>query len=97
MKPKPRKRGKRRCKSCRKPKPGLLPGQTFCPECAEDRTPKPGELQLKEWVNNEIERTGYTYGGVYYRLMTGKYDNVKLRCVNKRVVFVKAKASDENR
>lgn len=51
--------------------------------------PEPGEMWIKEWSVNEMNRTGLGRTAIHQRLHGGKYPNVTLRKVNKRVVFVR--------
>ena len=51
--------------------------------------PRPGEVQLKVWLQTEAARCGITESGVFQRLKRGKYPEVKVRRVNARVVFVR--------
>lgn len=46
------------------------------------------EIPLKQWRAEEAERCGIGQNAVDRRMAAGKYPNLKLRRVNKRVVFV---------
>ena len=48
-----------------------------------------GMIQYKEWRIDEAERLGVTPSCIAGRIARGEYDNLKIRRVNKRVVFVK--------
>lgn len=48
-----------------------------------------GEVALKVWVADEARRTGRTMAAIYKRIYSGCYPDMRLRRVNKRVVFVK--------
>ena len=53
--------------------------------------PLPNEIHLKQWLLEEAERKGISTKAVWYRLNRGKYPDVTVRRVNKRVVFVSVK------
>jgi hypothetical protein len=46
------------------------------------------ELQLKQWIADEAQRHGVGTRAIWCRMYRGKYPGLKLRRVNKRVVFV---------
>lgn len=50
--------------------------------------PREGEVQLKQWVTEEAQRSGLSCGCVYDRLREGRYP-VTLRTVHARLVWVK--------
>lgn len=50
--------------------------------------PREGEVQLKQWVAEEAQRSGLSRGCVYDRLREGRY-LVTLRTVHPRLVWVK--------
>lgn len=50
--------------------------------------PREGEIQLKQWVTEEAQRSGLSCGCVYDRLREGRYP-VTLRRVHARLVWVK--------
>ena len=47
------------------------------------------EISLKQWVHDEAERTGLKPASIYNRLNKGKYPGLKLRKVNKRIIWVR--------
>ena len=52
---------------------------------------QPMEVPMKQWRMTEAERLGLSETGVDYRLRSGKYPNLNVRRVNKRVVWVSPK------
>lgn len=50
--------------------------------------PREGEVQLKQWVSEEAQRSGLSCGCVYDRLCEGRYP-VTMRTVHARLVWVK--------
>ena len=50
--------------------------------------PRPGEIQLKSWLAAQAESRGVTAPAIWMQIARGKYPKLKLRRVNKRVVFV---------
>lgn len=48
-----------------------------------------GEVTMKDFIVAEAARTGLSPSGVAMRISRGKYGHLKLRRVNRRVVFVK--------
>jgi hypothetical protein len=62
--------------------------------CAAVEIPKtppilPGEITMKDFLEAEASRIGLTRSAVANRISRGKYSHLKLRRVNRRVVFVK--------
>lgn len=51
----------------------------------------PGEVRMKEWRMAEMARTGLCSTAIHNQLHRGKYPNVEVRRVNKRVAFVRVK------
>jgi hypothetical protein len=49
--------------------------------------PRPGEIALKTFVQDQMEKTGLSKGGILKRVHAGFYRHIKLRTVNQRVVF----------
>lgn len=57
-----------------------------------ERTARPGEKRIKEWVMEEAERTGTTAGAIYAKMSRGHYkDRITVRKVNYQVGFIKEK------
>lgn len=50
---------------------------------------RPGEVTMKDFMAAEAKRIGLTRSAVANRISRGKYSHLKLRRVNRRVVFVK--------
>lgn len=48
----------------------------------------PDEVPFKEWITAEAKRAGVTASAIYNRISRGEYPDLKLRRVNRRVVFV---------
>ena len=46
------------------------------------------EIPLKQWIQERATIEGVSRHAIYWRLCCGKYLALKLRRVNKRVVFV---------
>ncbi len=46
------------------------------------------EIQLKQWVIEEARRQGLSDRAIWCQMYRGKFPDLKLRRVNKRVVFV---------
>jgi len=55
--------------------------------------PRPGEIALKTFVQDQMEKTGLSKGGILKRVHAGFYPHVKLRSVNQRVVFCRFPAA----
>lgn len=55
---------------------------------ANPHKPNPGEMVMKEFLMTEAVRLHISSVAVYRRIMTGKYGDMKLRHINKRVVFL---------
>lgn len=49
------------------------------------------EIPLKQWLFEQAKRESRQPDSVYYRLTQGRYPSLKLRRVNRRVVFVQIK------
>lgn len=49
----------------------------------------PVEIPMKQWRMEQAEREGCCENNIALRLARGKYPDLKIRRVNKRVVFVK--------
>lgn len=54
-----------------------------------DYRPRPGEMPMKQWRVLQAELTGLSPITIAMRLRRGKYPDLKIRRVNKRVVYVK--------
>ncbi len=50
------------------------------------------EIPLKQWLAEEAKREGVSPGAIDSRVRQGKYSNLELRRVNKRVVWVRQDA-----
>ncbi|MEI8064588.1 MAG: hypothetical protein WCH84_11060 [Verrucomicrobiota bacterium] len=50
---------------------------------------RPGEISMKDFLAAESERSGLSRSGVAMRISRGMYRHLKLRRINRRVVFVK--------
>lgn len=46
------------------------------------------EITLKQWVHGEAARLGFKHSVIYRRVSQGKYPALRLRRVNRRVIFV---------
>jgi hypothetical protein len=55
------------------------------------------EITFKQWVYAEAAAEGVSAAAIYNRFNLGKYPRLKLRRVNKRVVFVKVPCSGGTR
>lgn len=53
-----------------------------------DNQPRPGELQMKVWLDEEAARRGVHRKTVFLNYQAGKYPARNFRRVNQRVVFV---------
>lgn len=51
--------------------------------------PRRGELRLKDWTSTEAQRAGVTPEAIVARIKNGRYPSLKVRRLNKRVVFVR--------
>jgi hypothetical protein len=49
---------------------------------------RPNEIPFKQWRAEQAAREHVHENSIWYRLKAGKYPQLKLRKVNKRVVFV---------
>ena len=53
------------------------------------RDPRPGEIQMKNWVAQEAARQGVKPNTIYaWRRRYGAYPNLKLRRVDARLIYV---------
>ena len=52
-------------------------------------TTEPGEVSLKAWCVDRAELEGTTRVAIHARVLRGKYPSLRVRRVNKQVVFVK--------
>lgn len=52
---------------------------------------RPGEWALKDWLNYEAGRLGIAYRAMEMRFNRGKCSNIKVRRVNRKIVFVTPK------
>ncbi len=50
--------------------------------------PRPGEIQMKVWREAESRRLGVGEGAIAMKLNRGGYPELRVRRVNKRVVYV---------
>lgn len=61
------------------------------PTESQIRKPRPGEVQMKEFLMAEADRRGVTPTTVWVDLKRGRYPDVEVRRVTTRLVFVSKK------
>lgn len=49
---------------------------------------KPNEIPLKQWVYEQADKDNVSDRAIWQRIARGKYPHLRLRRVNKRVIFV---------
>jgi hypothetical protein len=52
-------------------------------------TMKNKEIPFKQWRHEEAERIGVSPEAMYYLIRRGDYPRLKMRQINKRVIFIK--------
>ena len=59
------------------------------PDCKDRLSPSDNEVTLKQWVVSESERDNVSPHAIHMRIQRGKYPNLILRKINRRVIFVR--------